>query len=843
VTRAEFDVFLSYAHEDAIPARQLFAELTQAGLRVWFDDTAIDDFAGIERAIERGLARSKAMVAFYSKTYPTKRACQVELTSAYLTALRGGDPRTRILVVNPEPAEDHIQPVELRDARVVRLADPAPRAAERIAEHVARLMTPLSALGPLTRPEWFGERPLGSARFVGRLAEMWSIHSALHASELPIITGQSGGDLVHVCGMGGTGKSLLVEEYALRFGAAYPGGVFWLRAGGSDGQDLGAAPEPRGQLVAFAVALGLQVEGGDPLDAVDAALRRAIADRGERCLWIIDDLPADVSRHDLNQWIAPHPLAKTLITTRSRGNVAHGAVIDLGQLAPDDAVRLLSHHRVPSNAAERRAAHGLGADLGYHAQALDVTGAALRAQIGIRTFAEQREALAVSTSDEIEFAAQLSGQLPNGHERSIATTLMRSVRALGPEGLEFIRLASTLPSDPISPQLVIRTFELADGIELAEARRRATLGIADAASHCLTELADEADGSRRVHMLISLTVRFAEAESQRTAVLRAAAVRALIDELRERARAEGPALLSSAVSHARALSSDPRDKYEAGLLSHVAEYDLRAGDYRSAESASRKAVSVFERLRDVDSAVLLVARENLAAVLIEQGQLDEARSLQEENVAIFRREFGDLFPPTTAAMGNLAVTARRQGDLDRARGLQERVLAIYQQTRGPDDRSTLRAASNLGVTLNGLGDSDAAEAIHRQVLEARRRVLGDDHPHTLQSLTVLASAVARQGRHADAVALEQEAWERRAATLGNDHPVTLTSLHKLAERTAHAGDLRLATSMAERAFHGRRTALGEQHDDTIQSRSTWHDLQDRSRLRALGLSHPGDVPG
>ena len=35
-------------------------------------------------------------------------------------------------------------------------------------------------------------------------------------------------------GLGGVGKSLLAEEYALHFGAAYPGGVFWLRAYGND---------------------------------------------------------------------------------------------------------------------------------------------------------------------------------------------------------------------------------------------------------------------------------------------------------------------------------------------------------------------------------------------------------------------------------------------------------------------------------------------------------------------------------------------------------------------------------------------------------------------------------
>ena len=40
--------------------------------------------------------------------------------------------------------------------------------------------------------------------------------------------------MAQLSGMGGVGKSLLAEEYALRFGAAYPGGIFWLRALGND---------------------------------------------------------------------------------------------------------------------------------------------------------------------------------------------------------------------------------------------------------------------------------------------------------------------------------------------------------------------------------------------------------------------------------------------------------------------------------------------------------------------------------------------------------------------------------------------------------------------------------
>ncbi len=99
---AEYDIFLSHAWADGERPQQIADALTKAGLRVWFDAAEINDFASITRAVTEGLAKSKALLAYYSKTYPLRRACQWELTAAFLAAQTEGDPRRRVLVVNPE---------------------------------------------------------------------------------------------------------------------------------------------------------------------------------------------------------------------------------------------------------------------------------------------------------------------------------------------------------------------------------------------------------------------------------------------------------------------------------------------------------------------------------------------------------------------------------------------------------------------------------------------------------------------------------------------------------------------------------------------------------------------
>jgi hypothetical protein len=314
---AGYDVFLSHAWVDGDRPQRIAEALTSAGLRVWFDAAEINDFAGITRAVTEGLAQSKALVAWYSRTYPLRRACQWELTAAFLAARHDGDPRRRVLVINPEkktpenpdPAA-HIHPVELRDEKFLSAPNSDPemqKLVQSIIHQVASLKGPLADIHPLTAPNWYGMTPVGSTRFVGRLAEMWEVHSLLHARDVAQITGAAV-NIGQVSGLGGVGKSLLAEEYALRFGAAYPGGVFWLRAYGNDDAKVALGPEDRETLRAeqvktMAERLGISTQGMTAAQ-VEGALAREIERRGEACLWVVDDVPNGLTGDALRRWFA-----------------------------------------------------------------------------------------------------------------------------------------------------------------------------------------------------------------------------------------------------------------------------------------------------------------------------------------------------------------------------------------------------------------------------------------------------------------------------------------------------------------------------------------------------------
>lgn len=75
----QWDVFVSYANEDKKFARRLAQELESSGLRVWFDETALEAGDSLRRSIDRGLSESRYGVVILSSHFFKKEWPQREL--------------------------------------------------------------------------------------------------------------------------------------------------------------------------------------------------------------------------------------------------------------------------------------------------------------------------------------------------------------------------------------------------------------------------------------------------------------------------------------------------------------------------------------------------------------------------------------------------------------------------------------------------------------------------------------------------------------------------------------------------------------------------------------------
>ncbi len=886
-----YDVFLSYSHAEAEATRPLAEALRQSGIRVWMDESDIPDFASITRSIIEGLACSKVLVAYYSRIYPLRRPCQWELTAAFLAAQKLGDPRRRVLVVNPGPSADHIYPVELRDALFLRAPESEEdlaRVVRRLTKHVGKLQGVLGQLEVLRQPAWHGSRGLGSSRFVGRASELWQIHSALHAADVPIITGVQGVSGAQLRGLGGSGKSLLAEEYARRFSAAFPGGVFWLRAYGYDAQMALSAEERemerQRQVLAFAADLGISADGRQ-LDEIEGEFGRRIAKRGLTCLWVIDDLPAGLDTEELRRWWAPDALARTLITTRSREYGAFAKPIDLGMLAPDDAYQLLTASRAPQGDEEEAAARGLVEDLGGHALAIDVAGGALSASAGLQTFSEFRLALADPGEDELEFTAELADALPTGHDKNIASTLLRSIEQLDEAGRDFLRLASVLAVAPIPVTLVQAVIKALGDNDEKMARRRTLTALSRADSLSLTETPDE--DLRTVHTLISRTIRWRDPRSERRDELRTAAASILLDNLGRARAPQDYSKLQDHVPHARELAQRASTDEEIELLARVGGYDVFRGAYHSAVSLLRKQVAalqlrfganhakVFDAMNEVAGALelqgnyvasqklhervltfrhekvgkehpdTLTSMNNLGSALFQQGQYEDAKKIFKKVIEISWRLLSPLHPHTLWSIANLAMVCPQTRDFAAALELEEQILEIRRLTKGPEDNDTLTSMNNLASLRQIHSDTEGARRLWEEALEIRRRIFGDEHPLTLAVQNNLAQLMAADGDLAEAQEIQERVLDASRRVLGPEHPDTLRPMSNLASTLWARGKKKAARELLVKVLTIRRQVLGVEHPDTrlIEDQlAEWSSNFGRAEQQRVRLTRKEDQP-
>jgi tetratricopeptide (TPR) repeat protein len=805
---AEFDAFFSYRRKDLARAEPLLAALASAGVRVWRDENELPDNAPITREIRKAIARSKILIALFSADYPLSHACFEELSTAWIAAQGAGElPYARVLVLNPEPGFDHI-PAVLREQQSMRWSSGFVELATRIRTHTDALTGSLHKAETPVRPEFYPAPWSAAPRFVGRVRELWDLHGQLTADRMSIISGVFGPAAAQVRGMGGNGKSMLAREYAIRFGAAFPGGVFWLNAFGNDDSKgpLDAASREalrRDQVRTFAVRCGIAVHGLEP-EQMETAFWARLNERGQPCLWIVDDLPSGLAAGEIEAlWAARWADSATLITTRSTEYRSIGQGIDLEMLVEDEAVRLLTSRRLPRTKTEEGVAREIVQKLGCHPLAVEVAGSYLAR--GFSTYPRYLAALSDPESDAVEFGAELKEALPTGHERSINTTVLRSVRMLGDDGRAFLELASVLAVAPIPVSFVAAVFN-----ECPEPPPQAIRGIDEADSLSLAKM--EGDDARTVHTLVARMVGHSRSALQ----FRFPAIRALLKLLPVAAvevRKHGE--IRRELVHARHLIAGGLEEVDdIRVAAWVARHDSERGDYAAARPLNQKVLEAFRRLLGAEDLHTLTAMNNLALTLMAQGDLARARELEEKVLAAFRRLLGAEHPHSLTAMSSLAGMVYAQGDLAGARELQQQVLDTRRRVLGAQHPHTLKAMNNLAQTLKAQGELAGARELFEHVVEASRTVLGTEHPDTLMARDNLGATMYAQGDLAGAREVHQQVLQGYQRSLGVEHPDTLTAMSSLAETLRAQGDLAGARELQQQVLEARQRLLGPEHPDT-----------------------------
>ncbi len=276
--------------------------------------------------------------------------------------------------------------------------------------------------------------------------------------------------------------------------------------------------------------------------------------------------------------------------------------------------------------------------------------------------------------------------------------------------------------------------------------------------------------------------------------------------------------------------------------------------YAAARDLNERALARFEGSWGPESPGVLTVKNNLAAILLAQGDLSGAHALQEDVLSTRERILGMEHPKTLTSKNNLAQTLFARGDLSGAQALQEDVLSARERVLGAEHPDTLISKNNLAATLLAQGELSDAQALQEDVLSARKRVLGAEHPDTLISNGNLAATLFAQGDLANARTLQEWVLLAHDRILGPEHPATLTSKDNLAQTLSAQGDLSGARALQESVLSAHQRVLDSDNPDTLTSKDNLAstllaqgDLSGAQALqedvlsaleRVLGAEHP-----
>ncbi|MEL6442716.1 MAG: serine/threonine-protein kinase [Bacteroidota bacterium] len=287
------------------------------------------------------------------------------------------------------------------------------------------------------------------------------------------------------------------------------------------------------------------------------------------------------------------------------------------------------------------------------------------------------------------------------------------------------------------------------------------------------------------------------------------------------------AVLQGAYAYADSLLTDalqatrhaPGDAARANLYSNLGYARYVLGDYAGSEEAHREAVRLLEAQTPREEIEIASALGNVAIVLSDLGQLEEATPILERQVEIYRTHLGPDNSRLARALANLGSVYYDRALGPEAVAVLTEAVDISTRVLGADNTERGWALGNLGSAFTLVGRAEEAETAFRESLGIYQATLGEDHPRTAGAHLRLGRLIYLEGRLAEGMPHAERATAIWQAALPDDHPAIALGLMTMGEMHADRGAAVAAEAALREAYRIRRVALPEDHPDTAESAS------------------------
>ena len=828
---AEFDLFISYAHEDngngwltamveAIRAEH--AKFTSAPLKIFFDQTDIETMSDWEHRILRALHDSKVMLAALSPAYFRSEYCRKEW-EIYLEQELGqampGEAIAPIYIATYHDFEDHADAALnewMRNLKRRQYVDvrtwwsEGPRSLERddvrrrlelLDQQIGERLERLSRItaSPTTIPDH-------NPNFVGRVDELRRLRETLALGRV--------GAIAALHGVGGMGKSALAFEYAHAYADDYPDGRFLI---GCEGD-----VDIRESLLKLVPQLGIELSESEQRDLDAAAVRvKSVLNSRRRTLLVLDnvDSPKLLAPQQAIRYLPDRARVHVLATTRLGPDSLPGTeCVSLDALAEADAVRLLEKHRPFSQSDhddEWKAALQIARRLDGHCLAVEVVAVFLwqNPDVSYQDYLvrlQEEGVAAVEGAGEDELV-----QLSRHTEKLVGSLLEPTLGALSPAELSVVESASLLPPDNI-PVPWLQEFAADTFPDVGRAPRPGHPNPWRRITRRLTGLrilTPTEDGNIcRMHRVIQDIVARRMGERSREQKQK------IQRHVRQRARhlwtgwveREARWEIAPLVSYAF-LCINNSELFGAWLGSQLAEPLYKLGRFIEARSLLQQGVAVRKRKYGSNHPKLASSYSNLAMMERALGELESPRRLLRKAIAIWKEIYSSSHPILAGAYLNLATVERSYGDYTLASKLIRRAIDIWESEGDPEQKKLATAYSAMASVEGDLANLESARELHKKAIAIKEEEYHSEHPNLASNYSDLASIERSLGNLPEALHLCRRATAINEHAYDSNHPALANSYAAMATVERDLTHFASARELLQRVVHIRESAFDSDH--------------------------------
>ncbi len=182
----------------------------------------------------------------------------------------------------------------------------------------------------------------------------------------------------------------------------------------------------------------------------------------------------------------------------------------------------------------------------------------------------------------------------------------------------------------------------------------------------------------------------------------------------------------------------------------LADLLLGQGDLAAARPYYERALAIREKVLGPEHESLAPVLHNLASCLVDLGESEQAQPLYERALAIAEATLGPAHTVVALILTSLGSLLAATGNGDEALPLLERSLAVLEPTVGPTDAFLAKALDALAPLLEARGEREEACSRYEQLLAIREKQLGPDHPDTAWTCRSLGNLLTSLGRPVEA---------------------------------------------------------------------------------------------